>query len=896
MSDANSIANDFVAEHPLLLRLPQLIDDHTGMIALSITLAFESVMSFSLYQLEDSSVDLYQELLRAYLPDSDLDSLMKATSHEQLISQDLSENLDDRFRRVQGAVRALSALRYTNRSRLTGVELIEKLRSCYLLERHELALICGYAGHEGGERLQYTDFYTQILIAKGVKPWEYQSYGDGENAEEDADCPSQDEDADYPSQDEDADSNSKEEETFPDDTKSIVENLITEYKNLLIDMIDLFASTSTFATNQLHLSEVRLKIKYSFKQGLNQAVLPSRFSLDELTSLSSLLGINHSDTHDRAPDSSRDSATWSTNQTKNTRIEDTWHTTRGEPIFEQRTKILLQKLESLTGMESVKLQLRELVQFCLLQQERSSHGLKVQRAGLHMVFTGNPGTGKTSVARLIGELMQGLGWLSKGHFTEVSRADLVVGYYGHTAVKTTEVLEKALGGVLFVDEAYMLTPGGELEADDDDTFGQEALDTILAYMENHRDDLLVIVAGYHEEMLRFLESNPGLRSRFTRFFEFPDYTENELSQIFQQMADQQSYCLSTSCQEQLVTLMEQTLRQSRKGFGNGREVRNLFELTLTKQAARLAKMAQRSRNDLVTIMEEDLPLEQLGKEVRESEAIPLAELNQLVGVDAVKQELRTLLNLLRVQQLRREQKMPVTDVGCHLVFAGNPGTGKTTVARILSRELHRIGFCRNDLLVEVDRADLVGGYLGHTAMKVEKVVETALGGVLFIDEAYSLVNRSDDSFGQEAVDSLLKLMEDYRNDLVVIAAGYPNEMETFLDSNPGLRSRFSRTIAFCDYTVEEMLSIFCGMLNDSGLVLAQAAADPLKQVLEQLKQDAGDRFANGRSVRQLFEEVLANQANRLMADNGEGPSAEEIRCIEVADISADINHLIDLNW
>ena len=157
------------------------------------------------------------------------------------------------------------------------------------------------------------------------------------------------------------------------------------------------------------------------------------------------------------------------------------------------------------------------------------------------------------------------------------------------------------------------------------------------------------------------------------------------------------------------------------------------------------------------------------------------------------------------------------------------------------------------------------------------------------------MNRSDDSFGQEAVDSLLKLMEDYRNDLVVIAAGYPNEMETFLDSNPGLRSRFSRTIAFCDYTVEEMLSIFCGMLKESGLVLAQAAADPLKHVLEQLKQDAGDRFANGRSVRQLFEEVLANQANRLMVDNGEGPSAEEIRCIEVADISADINHIIDLN-
>jgi SpoVK/Ycf46/Vps4 family AAA+-type ATPase len=341
--------------------------------------------------------------------------------------------------------------------------------------------------------------------------------------------------------------------------------------------------------------------------------------------------------------------------------------------------------------------------------------------------------------------------------------------------------------------------------------------------------------------------------------------------------------------------MEQTLRQRRKGFGNGREVRNLFELTLTKQAARLAEMSERSRDDLVTIMEVDLPLEQLGKGVGESETEPLAELNQLVGVDAVKQELRTLLNLLRVQQIRREQKMPVTDVGCHLVFAGNPGTGKTTVARILSRELHRIGFCRNDLLVEVDRADLVGGYLGQTAMKVEQVVKTALGGVLFIDEAYSLVNRTDDSFGQEAVDSLLKLMEDHRNDLVVIAAGYPTEMETFLDSNPGLRSRFSRTIDFCDYTVEEMLLIFRSMLRQSGLLLEESAVPLLKQILEQLKQQAGDRFANGRSVRQLFEQVQANQANRLMAGNGAMPSAEELGLIQAVDLTADTNNLVDLN-
>ena len=555
----------------------------------------------------------------------------------------------------------------------------------------------------------------------------------------------------------------------------------------------------------------------------------------------------------------------------------------GPTTTQKRSDALLAELNALVGMQGVKAQLQELVQFCLLQQERTLHGLPVQKAGFHMVFTGNPGTGKTTVARLIGRVMKELGWLSQGHFTEVSRADLVGGYLGQTAIKTKELLDEALGGVLFLDEAYMLTPGAEQGADDEDIFGQEALDTILAFMENHRDNILVIVAGYHEEMLRFVSANPGLRSRFTRFIDFPDYGVAELARIFRHFAEDQNYDLTLSCQQRVEQLMEQSWSRRQKGFGNAREVRNLFEKTLARQAARLAALSSRDKDDLVTITEADLPLE-----IRSAAGTPeqpsLAELDQLVGVEEVKLELSSLVNLLRVQQMRREQRMPVTEVGCHMVFAGNPGTGKTTVARILARELHRIGYCRNDRLVEVDRAGLVAGFAGQTALKVEQVVESALGGVLFIDEAYSLVNGDQSGgFGQEAVDTLLKLMEDHRNNLVVIAAGYLAEMETFLASNPGLRSRFSRTIEFRDYNVRELILIFRGMLQQAGLELEESGAAPLKQTLERLVVEEGDQFANGRSVRRLFEAVQTNQANRLVC-TGEELTSDQLRRIESVDI------------
>jgi Cdc6-like AAA superfamily ATPase len=254
----------------------------------------------------------------------------------------------------------------------------------------------------------------------------------------------------------------------------------------------------------------------------------------------------------------------------------------------------------------------------------------------------------------------------------------------------------------------------------------------------------------------------------------------------------------------------------------------------------------------------------------------LREFRSLTGMDAVKIEVETLVNLARVDQMRRDKGLPSPDLSKHLVFTGNPGTGKTTVARLISKLYKAIGLLSKGHLVEVDRSGLVVGYIGQTATQVKDVVEKAVGGVLFIDEAYALTAATgSNDFGREAVDTLIKLMEDHRDDLVVIVAGYPKEMATFLDSNPGLRSRFNRFIHFVDYTSGELLSIFKTICEKSGYLLHPDAEMAIKGLLDQVGPDNASRFGNGRGVRNLFEHAVTNHANRLssLAE----PTIEELK-------------------
>lgn len=272
------------------------------------------------------------------------------------------------------------------------------------------------------------------------------------------------------------------------------------------------------------------------------------------------------------------------------------------------------------------------------------------------------------------------------------------------------------------------------------------------------------------------------------------------------------------------------------------------------------------------------------KEAKEQRVAKLLdELNQLVGLDNVKEEVRSLVNLIKVRRMREEYKLPAMDMSYHMVFTGNPGTGKTTVARLVARIYRELGILSEGQLIETDRSRLVAGYVGQTAINVREVVEQAIGGVLFIDEAYALVSPdTTNDYGSEAVDTLVKMMEDHRDDLVVIVAGYREEMEQFLRSNTGLISRFNKFITFEDYSEQQLLEILTVMAEQAGMVVEDTAVKKLGLYLASMNEQERRDFGNARGVRNVFERMIVNQANRIVLL--EEPTKEQLITLTAQDV------------
>lgn len=527
------------------------------------------------------------------------------------------------------------------------------------------------------------------------------------------------------------------------------------------------------------------------------------------------------------------------------------------------------ELDQIIGLTKVKDYVLNLETNFKVQKMREDKGFKKSEVSMHMIFVGNPGTGKTTIARIVAKYLKAIGVLSSGHLCEVTRADLVGQYAGHTAVKTTDVIRGAIGGVLFIDEAYSLC------RDKNDAFGLEAIDALVKGMEDNRDNLVVILAGYEDEMQDFLKANSGLKSRFPNIVRFEDYTVDELYEIAKVTALSKGYKLNTNCEEGLRRQFEKHQIKGKNDGGNGRLVRNLIEAAVIKQS-------QRVINDLTADMEELIDADFGFDKIVEFDLEK--SLAEIIGMESVKKIICTQYTMLQANKKRKDANISVdTTQSLNMIFAGNPGTGKTTMARVVAEMFHSMDILKSGQLVEIDKGGLIAEYVGQTAKKTEEVFKSALGGVLFIDEAYAITNDGS-SYGQECIDTLVKLIEDYRGEIVVILAGYSKEMKEFMKANSGLESRFPLRIDFPDYSATELFDISKQMISRRGFILAEGTDRVIEEEIIRLKRHANASSGNGRMVRNFIEDIIRRQSSRVATTD---VTENDLAVIIPADVKVD---------
>lgn len=561
-----------------------------------------------------------------------------------------------------------------------------------------------------------------------------------------------------------------------------------------------------------------------------------------------------------------------------------------KPEEEKSFDELMAEMDALIGLESIKKKIREYTTYLDFIKLRKEKGFEdSDKISLHAVFTGNPGTGKTTVAKKLGKIYQKMGLLSKGHVHEVDRADLVGEFIGQTAPKVKKAIETAKGGVLFIDEAYSLARKGEDQKD----FGKEVIEILLKELSDGSGDMAVIVAGYPEEMKTFLTSNPGLNSRFNMTYEFPDYLPLELMEISEYAANKRLVTLTEEAKGYLYEKVIDAYRNRDRSFGNARFVNGLIDQS--KMNLGLRVMKEEKPEDLEKEVLETVELEDVKKIFGEKERriadIPIDEdllheammkLNDLIGLAKVRNEIHEIVKLVKFY--REIGKDVMNAFYLHTVFMGNPGTGKTTVARIIAEVYKALGILERGHIVETDRQGLVAGYVGQTATKTAKLIDAAQGGVLFIDEAYALSSSGGRDYGNEAIETLLKRMEDQRGQFVVIAAGYPENMQNFLESNPGLKSRFDKTLNFEDYNPDELYQIAELMLKGENLTVDEKAEKHLRGYLGFLHEHKDKYFGNARTVRKVIEEAVKNQHLRLARMDPEARTPEMLTILAYDDV------------
>lgn len=522
-------------------------------------------------------------------------------------------------------------------------------------------------------------------------------------------------------------------------------------------------------------------------------------------------------------------------------------------------------LDGMVGMDKIKVKIQTLLNYFSgqLQPRQSKKAKDPEPIYLNMALLGNPGTGKTTVGELMGAILSDIGALKKGHLVKVTPSEIVRNTTDATSLRTEELVHQALDGVLFIDEAYQLTSSSNFGT------GQAVIDALVPLLDKYRDRFALVVAGYKDQMQSFLENQaqPGISRRIPAVnrIVFEDLNPEQLFTVFSMTLKSSGFETTPAFDEQMKHIIKDIYkRRDENNFGNAGAMKNLANEIQMEYANKLTiKGEQDNRQlDIKHIPEnyhKHLPADP------PDEKILMNDLNNLIGLNAVKENVTNLLNRLITNQKRKELGLPAENQSLNLVFTGNSGTGKTTVARIYAKMLQKLGIILYEKTHVVRPADLIAGFVGQTAPKALKQFEQALDGVLFIDEAHNLaVTQDARSYNQDVITSLMQFMDKYKDRVVVIVAGYPTGIDAFLKSDPGLGPRFSNRIHFEDYSAQNLLEIFKNICKDFQVFLPPVMEQSIQGYFETVKIQSGTHFENARAAQKLFDNLRISQDKRYL--------------------------------
>ncbi|SCY01933.1 ATP-dependent Zn proteases [Lachnospiraceae bacterium XBB2008] len=526
---------------------------------------------------------------------------------------------------------------------------------------------------------------------------------------------------------------------------------------------------------------------------------------------------------------------------------------------------VLAELGRMAGLKNVKKTFQSIYKKYVADPENAA------KESHHMMFYGNPGTGKTTVARLAAELLYQAGVIKTHKCVEAAVGDLVSLWKNGTPQKVRTKVQEAMDGVLFIDEAYGLA------GENNDSY-QQALNELIQAMVTYQDRIVVIMAGYEDKMEDLLKANSGLSSRIAYKIHFDDFSIEELTEIFHQKCNEIGFGLDEEAGPVLEACL--TARRLDEFFGNGRDVANLVR---DLQGNWSEEYYELICNDA----DSEVNLPRVFRAKHFENLMPpkqIPTIDSMVGMKTIKEQLGKFRDQVKYLHFIKEigkAKMP--DSYMHMIFMGNPGTGKTTVAKMIADDLYSLGVLKTNRLVVAERKDIVSKYKGETSERISELIKKAVGGVLFIDEAYALVDAGEE--GREAIEVLITAMVEHREDTIFIFAGYPKEMTGFLNLNPGIPSRVGYTFVFEDYATDELMQIFKNQMGDAGLEVAEDALPKVSDIMEYFREMPG--FGNGRFVERVVSHIIAQRAKREY-------TKKDYNKIEACDIP-EIGEMIETN-